>query len=381
MNRFASTALPALIGALAAAAIFSVLAIAGAFDSDQGAGGSESGDAPAADTKSAAGGAADVASVYTRSRDAIVNVEARQNGTSERASGSGFLIDSNGSIVTNHHVVENADEVRVRFGENGDPVEADVKGDDPSTDLALLKVDPGDIAKGADPLDLSRSDSVRVGEPAIAIGSPFGLEGSVTTGIISALDREIRAPNGFTISGVFQTDAAINPGNSGGPLLDEQGDVIGVNAQIATNGTRANSGVGFAIPVDTVRNVIPALQRDGEIERAYLGVSSAEVDSEIRRELKLPADRGALLQEVVQGGPADDANLRGGERSTNVGVLAGGDLIVAVGGEKVDDPSDLARLVASRKPGERVEIQFFRGNDRRSVTVELGQRPEQARSG
>jgi len=382
MKRFASSALPALIGALAAASIFTVLAVAGAFDSDDSSSGRSTvaSGTPVVEEKSAGG--LDVVSVYERARDAVVNVEARggSNGSSGRASGSGFLIDREGSIVTNEHVIDGADEVRVRFGEKGDPVKAEVKGDDPSTDLALLEVSPDEIGD-AQPLELTRSDSVRVGEPAVAIGSPFGLEGSVTAGIVSALEREIRAPNGFTIGDVIQTDAAINPGNSGGPLLDGDGSVIGVNAQIASDGTRANSGVGFAIPVDTVRDVIPQLRQGGEIKRAYLGVSSVEVNAELVRELDLPARRGALVQAVVEGGPADDAGLRAGERRTDLGVLAGGDLIVSVAGEQIEDPSELARLISERKAGERVEIGYLRGGERRSVTVKLGERPDQVRSG
>ena len=206
----------------------------------------------------------------------------------------------------------------MRFGEKGDPIKAKVAGTDPSTDLALLKIDPSK-ADGR-PLRLGSSDEVRVGEPVIAIGSPFGLRGTVTSGIVSGLGREIQSPNGFTIDEVVQTDAAINPGNSGGPLIDDRGRVIGVNAQIASNGNRSNSGVGFAIPIDTAKDVIPELRRSGEVKRAYLGVSSAAVDSGVARELNLPADRGALVQEVVRGGPADKAGLRGGQRQTQSGL-------------------------------------------------------------
>ena len=190
-------------------------------------------------------------------------------GGGQAASGSGFLIDDEGHIITNDHVVENADEFRVRFGESGEPIEAELLGADPSVDLALLKVDPGDVGEALEPLELGASEDLRPGDPAVAIGSPFGLEGTVTAGIVSALGRTITAPNGFSISNAIQTDAAINPGNSGGPLLDAQGRVIGVNSQIRTDGGNANSGVGFAVPVDEIKRSLPAL-REGRGPRARL---------------------------------------------------------------------------------------------------------------
>ena len=275
-------------------------------------------------------------------------------------------------------MVDNAEEVDVRFGEGGDPVDARVTGSDASTDLALLKIDPSDV--DGEPLRLGSSGQVRVGEPVIAIGSPFGLRGTVTSGIVSGLGREIRSPNGFTIDDVVQTDAAINPGNSGGPLIDERGRVIGVNAQIASS-NRSNSGVGFAIPIDTAKEVIPELRRSGEVKRAYLGVSTAEVDSEIARELDLPADRGALVQSVVRGGPADDAGLRGGNRQTQQGLAVGGDLIVKVGDRDIADPGALADTIARLKPGEEVRIEYFRGDERRSAQVKLSERPDEANQG
>jgi S1-C subfamily serine protease len=377
LNRFATSALPALIGALASAAVFSVLAIAGAFDSnDSGTTKTVASGTPI--SRNSSTGNLDVESVYQRARDAVVFVQAR-TGTGQ-ASGSGFLIDRNGSIVTNEHVIDGANEVQVRFGEQGDLVKATVKGDDPGSDLALLDVADNDVPGQAQPLELSHSSSVRVGEPAVAIGSPFGLQGSVTAGIVSALERDIKAPNGFTIGNVIQTDAAINPGNSGGPLLDENGDVIGVNAQIASNGTRSNSGVGFAIPVDTVRKIVPQLRNGGEVKRAYLGVSSVAVNT-LSSDLNLPVSHGALIESVVQGGPADKAGLRAGNRRTGAGVLTGGDIIVAVGGKRVTDSAVLAQLISDHKPGDSVEIEFFRGKDRRTATVKLGERPDQVRSG
>jgi putative serine protease PepD len=377
-SKVGSKLFPALIGALAACAVFAVLAVAGAFETSEDTSPASSGRDPVR-TQTAANpsGGLDVAGLYESTRSGVVFVEARGQGPGG-SSGSGFLVDDQGSIVTNQHVVDNAEEVDVRFGEDGDPVNAKVAGTDPSTDLALLKIDASD-ADGK-PLRLGSSGEVRVGEPVIAIGSPFGLRGTVTSGIVSGLGREIQSPNGFTIDDVVQTDAAINPGNSGGPLIDERGRVIGVNAQIASS-NRSNSGVGFAIPIDTAKEVIPDLRSSGEVKRAYLGVSTAEVDSEIARELKLPVDRGALVQSVVRGGPADDAGLRGGDRQDQQGLAAGGDLIVKVGDQDIADPGALADAIGKLKPGQEVRIEYFRGDERRSAQVRLSERPDQANQG
>ena len=377
-SRVGSKLFPALIGAFAACVVFVVLAVAGAFDDDSTSPTSSGRDPVRTQTAATPSGGLDVAGLYAQTRSGVVFVEARGQGPGG-ASGSGFLVDENGSILTNQHVVDDAEEVDVRFGEDGDPVDAKVTGTDPSTDLALLKIDPQD-ADGR-PVRLGSSDQVRVGEPVIAIGSPFGLRGTVTAGIVSGAGREIQSPNGFTIDEVVQTDAAINPGNSGGPLIDERGRVIGVNAQIASSGNRANSGVGFAIPIDTAKEVIPELRRSGEVKRAYLGVASTEVDSEVARRLNLPTDRGALVQTVVRGGPADDAGLRGGQRGTQSGLAAGGDLIVKVGDQEISDPGQLADAIGKLKPGDDVRVEYFRGGERRSAQVKLAERPDQANQG
>jgi S1-C subfamily serine protease len=303
-----------------------------------------------------------VADIYERVSRGVVFVSATGNptpfdGGGRSASGSGFVIDGDGSIVTNDHVVDGAERVTVRFGgegDEGDPVPARVVGTDPSTDLALLKVDPDDVEGGVQPLQLATSDGLRPGDPAIAIGSPFGLEGTVTSGIVSALDREIQAPNGFSISGVVQTDAAINPGNSGGPLLDGDGRVIGVNSQIATGGANANSGVGFAVPIDTVKTVIPQLEKDGEIERSWLGVKSSQA---------APQD-GARVEELTPGGPASRSDLRPG------------DVIVEFDGKAVRNPSDLGQAVLTKRPGDTVEVVVQRNGERETIRVELGERPD-----
>jgi S1-C subfamily serine protease len=297
-----------------------------------------------------------------------------QEGT---ATGSGFVVDEEGFIVTNAHVVEGADSVTVSFREDGKEIDAEVKGVDTSTDIAVLKVDPGDVDDGLTPLPLGDSSNTQVGDPVIAIGNPFGFSRTVTTGIVSGLQRKIIAPNGFTIPDVIQTDASINPGNSGGPLLDAGGRVIGINSQIATGGGGQGSvGIGFAVPVNTAKRLLPDLKAGETIERAYLGVQMNDVTAQLEEELDLPVDYGALVVEATDGGPADDAGLRGVDPDTG----RGGDVIVAIDGERMDDTDEVAATVAGSSPGDRVEIEYFRGGDRRTVTVELTERPASADS-
>lgn len=295
-----------------------------------------------------------------------------QGGT---ASGSGFVVDENGTIVTNAHVVEGADAVRVRFGEAGDAVDARVLGEDADSDLAVLKVNPEGLNLIA--LPLGDSSQARVGDPAIAIGNPFGVGRTVTTGIVSAIGRQIEAPSGFSIDNVLQTDASINPGNSGGPLLDRQGRVIGVNSQIATGGGGGGSvGIGFAVPVDTLDRLLPDLRRGEEIERAYFGIEMAAVTEDIAEDLELPADSGALITSVEDGTAADEAGLRGGSRPTSEGIQAGGDLLTEVDGEAIETPRDVASAIEDNQPGDRIEVTYFRGDDERTSTVTLGKRPD-----
>ena len=217
--------------------------------------------------------------VYASASPAVVSIRAGS------ATGTGFLIDRDGRVVTNAHVVEGNDRVEVRFGADSDSIEGQVRGTDPSSDLAVVEIDPGKVPAGVTPLRLADSRDVQVGDVAIAIGNPFGLDRTATEGIVSGVGREIQAPNGFSIDSVIQTDAPINPGNSGGPLLDESGRVIGVNSQIETGGSQGNVGIGFAVPSNTVREVVPALTRGEQIERAYLGVqtSPASMSSQKRR--------------------------------------------------------------------------------------------------
>jgi S1-C subfamily serine protease len=295
------------------------------------------------------------------------------------ATGSGFVVDEDGTILTNAHVVEGSEDVTVSFEEGGDPVDAEVKGRDPSTDLAALKVDPDDVKK-LDPIPLGDSSSVEVGDPVVAIGNPFGFTRTVTTGIVSALQREIEAPNGFSIPDVIQTDASINPGNSGGPLLDAQGRVIGINSQIATGGGSGSVGIGFAIPVDTAKKLLPRLREGGEIKRAYLGIEMADVSEQLADDLNLPTADGALVTDVIEGGPADDAGLRGGRTQTGQGVPAGGDLLVRVDGERVEAPEEVAGAIADDEPGEAIEVEYYREDERKTASVRLGERPHRLQS-
>ena len=305
-------------------------------------------------TPAPSGAALDVADLYARVQAGVVFVQAGAS-LGQGATGSGFAIDDEGHIITNDHVVEGSNQFRVRFGEDGEPIEAELLGADPSADLALLKVDPGDVGDDLHPLELGASEDLRPGDPVIAIGSPFGLEGTVTSGIVSALGRTIQAPNGFSISGAIQTDAAINPGNSGGPLLDEQGRVVGVNSQIRTGGANANTGVGFAVPVDEIKRSLPALEKGQEPERAFLGVSSAPAP-----------DGGAEVGAVVPNGPASRAGVRPG------------DTIVEISGQQVREPDDVSAVVNARRPGDEVRVVVERSGERRTLTVKLGTQPEQA---
>jgi S1-C subfamily serine protease len=291
------------------------------------------------------------------------------------ATGSGFVLDKDGYILTNAHVVEDAREVGVRFTEESDLVEAKVVGADLSSDLAVLKVDPDDAPKLV-PLKLGNSADMRVGDPVIAIGNPFGYSRTVTTGIVSALQRQITAPNNFQIDNVIQTDASINPGNSGGPLIDAHGEVIGINSQIATGGASGSVGIGFAIPVNTAKEIVPQLEQDGEVERPYLGVTTTTVTEQVAQDLNLPVDQGALVQEVVPDGPADNAGLRGGRTAIAQGLKVGGDLIVKVDGQDIEQSGDVADAILGRNPGDTVTIEYFRGDERKSVDVELGKRPQ-----
>ena len=300
-----------------------------------------------------------LADVYARTTGAVVRIDARPPGTplpkgpptesDGVATGSGFLIDKQGDIVTNDHVVEGGSVISIQAGEHGKRVAAKVVGTDPATDLALIKIDAADAAK-ITPLELGRLDDVRIGDPALAIGGPFGLQRTLTVGVVSAKDREIQAPDGSTTKGVVQTDAPINPGNSGGPLLDGQGRVIGVNSQ-----TRGD-GLGFAVGVDTVRRVLPSLKAGKKgVQRAFLGVSTGEARGAT----------GALVRDVTRGSAAASAGVRDG------------DSIVAVDGRPVRNPGDLLAAVGRHDAGDSVAITVSRGWEEGHVACEVGD----ARSG
>jgi S1-C subfamily serine protease len=274
-------------------------------------------------------------------------------------------------------VVEGADSVQVRFDENGEFVNAEVKGVDTSTDVAVLKIDPADV-DNLTPVPLGDSSKLEVGDPVIAIGNPFGYSRTVTTGIVSGLQREIQAPNGFTIPDVIQTDASINPGNSGGPLLDANGRVIGINSQIATGGGQGSVGIGFAVPVNTAKELLPDLKAGETIQRAFLGVQMQDVTKQLAEDLNLASDTGALVVGVTKDSPADKAGLRGGRTDTSQGVPAGGDLIVAVDGKPVSDSSEVAAAISHKRPGEKAQITYYRGDAKKTVSVDLAKRPNSA---
>jgi S1-C subfamily serine protease len=302
--------------------------------------------------------------------------EGQRQGT---ATGSGIVINGNGTILTNWHVVENAIKVTVSL-EKGRTVDAQVVGKDPSNDLAVLRIRPEGLT--LHPLTLGDSSTAQVGDPVYAIGNPFDLERTLTTGVISALQRQITAPNGFTIDNVLQTDAPINPGNSGGPLLDALGRVIGINSQIETGGTGGGSvGIGFAVPINTARSEIGELEKGGTVRGAYLGLTSLTIDGSLSA-LNLPVKSGALVQSVQQGTPAEKAGIKGGiSGSTENGQVAvGGDIVTSINGKAVTSSEDLANDVSAQKPGNSITIGLLRakGNGEythKTVSATLAPRP------
>src|SRR3954471_12394343 len=292
------------------------------------------------------------------------------------ATGSGFVLDKSGTILTNAHVVSGATKVTVQFADKH-LVDARILGRDESTDLAILKVSakPSELT----PLPLGTSRDVQVGDPTIAIGNPFGLERTLTTGVVSATHRTIQAPDGFEIDGVIQTDAAINPGNSGGPLLDATGRVIGINSQIATGGSGGgNVGIGFAIPIDTAQHLLPQLEKTGKVDRGFLGIEDPLTIDPSLSDLNLPVDRGVLVQTVTPGSPADRAGVKGGDivaRVDNNEIRLGGDIITAVDGRKLRTGDDLLNAIAGKKRGDKVEIEVLHDGRKRTVEVALAARP------
>jgi putative serine protease PepD len=289
-------------------------------------------------------------SIFAAASPAVVSIR------TDKGSGTGFLIDDQGTVVTNAHVVEGTSSVEVHFGENGAAIPGQVVGKDGSSDLAVVRIAADRIPSGTKPLELADSDQVAAGDAVVAIGNPFGLDRTVTEGIVSAVGRDIRAPNGFQISEAIQTDAAINPGNSGGPLLDDGGKVIGVNSQILTGGTSSgNVGVGFAVPSNTVRNVVPILEEGRTVERPWLGVSSADA-----------AAGGARVEQTVPGSPAASSGLRTG------------DVITGVGDKPVTGSSDLGTLIEGASVGDDITLHVRRGGSDIEISVTLRTRPAEA---
>jgi S1-C subfamily serine protease len=294
----------------------------------------------------------------------------------QRALGSGFVIDKAGHIVTNYHVVHGASTIQVSFSDN-ERFKAKLVGVDPSTDVAVLKVHVKSRALKA--LPLGNSDSVRVGDQVIAIGNPFGLDRSVTSGIVSAVQRRIEAPNQLSISHVIQTDAALNHGNSGGPLLNAQGQVIGVNAQIETGGvSEGNVGIGFAIPINTVKDVVADLIKHGKVEHAFLGIEGKTLTPAIARLFHLPVSSGVLVGSVRPGSGAAQAGLKAATNEVTVegeSWPAGGDVIVKVDGQPIATIDRLIDVIAAKRPGDKIDVGIVRGTSRQTLTVKLGRQP------
>jgi S1-C subfamily serine protease len=328
----------------------------------------------------------DAVRVFRQASPGVVTI--RSVFDSGAAEGSGFVLDGEGRIVTNAHVITDEsgggrDPAKAVFVEFPDRnvVAAEIVGFDPFYDVGLLKVEPNGF--GLHPLQLGKDRELVVGQPVAAIGSPFGEQQSLSLGIVSALDRSVRSLTQFQIEGAIQTDASINPGNSGGPLLDAGARVLGINQQIETE-SGANDGVGFAVPISAVRRSIAQLKRDGEVEYAYMGVSTQALYPQLANRLGIASDFGGLLAEVVPGGPADEAGLNGGDERIRFqagSYQTGGDVILAADGRNLVTPDDLASFISSARPGEKITLDVLRnGGERDRVVVTLGKRPEDVRN-
>jgi S1-C subfamily serine protease len=326
---------------------------------------------PASNTAATSGGRT-VQDIYKTEGNGVVYIQSegvsggtdlfgqQQQGT---ATGSGFVVDKNGTIVTNAHVVDGASKVTVSLEEGGDAIDAKVLGVDNDSDVAVLKIDPS--GKDLTVLPLGDSSKAQVGDPVVAIGNPFGLQRTVTTGIVSALQRQVDAPSGFPISDVIQTDAAINPGNSGGPLLNAQGRVIGINSQIATGGGQGSVGIGFAVPINTVKQLLPKLEQGQTVKHAYLGVRMGDLTSDQAKRLKVPVSDGAVIGLIDNGSPADKAGLKVG------------DVIVAVDGKKMASATDVVNTISDKSAGDTVQVEYYRGSSKHTVSLKLAERPKQ----
>lgn len=391
-NFFRVPFVSAVLGGVIVAAIGLVALDAGWIDASDGDGATATVPAiaqtrPAADES---GKGMTIGEIYEKSGQAVAFIQAtqkveqgyspfgmpqEQEGT---ATGSGFVIDQDGHILTNDHVVSGSSKIEVKLGDSDQSYDAELVGEDPSTDLALLRIDaPKDELHV---LEMADSSQVQVGDPVVAIGNPFGLDRTVTSGIVSALQRQIQAPNGVTISNVIQTDAPINPGNSGGPLIDANGKVIGINSQIQTGGmSQGNVGIGFAVPTNTARSVIEQLKETGTVEHAYVGIVGVTLGEDAAKALNLPVDRGVIVQEVMPDSPAGKAGLEAGDTPVTVEGIEfslGGDIITEVDGEPVTTMEEVITKVNDASVGEELKLTVTRNGDERQATITLAARPD-----
>jgi len=327
----------------------------------------------------------DTISVYEERNEAVVNINTETVGYNwflepiprEGSTGSGSIIDEGGYVLTNYHVVENANRVFVTLAD-GERLEGDVVGSDPENDLAIVRFDPGN--RRLETIPMGDSSSLRVGQKVLAIGNPFGLDRTLTTGIVSGLGRPLRARNDLVIRDMIQTDASINPGNSGGPLLNSRGEMIGINTMIFSP-SGGSVGIGFAVPVDTARRVVPDLLEFGVVRRGWIDIVPRQLFPQLVQYARLPVERGLLVSEVIPGGNAAAAGLQGGSRNEAVRygrtvIYLGGDIITAVDGMAVSSVANLYEALEDNRPGERVVVEFIRGRRRMETEIVLGERPE-----
>jgi len=318
--------------------------------------------------------------VYRKNIGSVVNITSRAVAFDffyglmpEEGQGSGFIIDKEGHVLTNYHVIADARQIEVTL-HNRKKYKATIVGSDRSHDLAVVQIKAPDLA----PMVLGDSRNLQVGQKVYAIGNPFGLSGTLTRGIVSSI-RSVQEPDGVAIDEAIQTDAAINPGNSGGPLLNWHGEVIGINTMIASS-VGQSAGIGFAIPINTAKAVLNDLVTLGRVRRPALGVRTIPVDPELADQMGLAADSGLLIVQVVPGGAADRAGLRGGNQRAflgNIPIMVGGDLIVAIDGEQVQDQQDLAQVMNNHRAGDTVRLTIYRGKKRMDVNVLLGEAREE----
>ena len=385
---------PGLLGLAAASLLGGLVAVGGVALTGELGGGTttvvQTSPSAAAATPAVAENRLSISDIYRRAATGVVQITSSSTlgeddftrrfapPAPQQALGSGFVLDKAGHIVTNYHVIEGGDQIEVSFS-NQDTLEAKLVGSDPSTDLAVLRVVTN--SRGLTPLQLGDSDAVRVGDPVVAIGNPFGLDRTATAGIVSAVqERTITAPNGSPIDHVIQTDAPINRGNSGGPLLNAAGEVVGVNSQISTGGDAevGDDGIGFAVPSNTVRNVVAQLVEKGRVDRAHIGVGGTTITPELAQLFGLPVDTGVLIERVGPATPASKAELRGGTSDVVVAgesYTLGGDVIVAVDDERVASLTQFRDVLARHQPGDTIRLELYRGTRQISVPVLLGREP------